>query len=347
MKPRKTSRQQAITISDVARLAEVSPMTVSRVINGESNVRPETRQKVEQVIATLGYAPNAAARSLAAGGQITIGLLYSNPSPAYLSEFLLGGLHQASRLNVQFVIEVSERAEDAAHTARRLIARGVDGLLLSPPLSDSAEVLAVLEASDVAGAVVAGSKPCTVTSVVAIDDYAAAAAMTRHLIDFGHQRIGFITGNLNQGASERRLTGFREAMHEAGLPLDEALVALGDFSYQSGLRCAEQLLQNPQPPTAVFASNDDMAAATVSVAHRKGLDVPRDLSVCGFDDTALATAIWPELTTIHQPIEAMSRRAVDMLVTEIRARRAGQQCERRHALLDFTLVQRDSIAPPV
>ncbi len=347
MKPRKATRRQTTTISDVARLAEVSPMTVSRVINGESNVRPATRQKVEQAIATLDYAPNVAARSLAAGGQITIGLLYNNPSSAYLSEFLLGSLHQASRLNVQFVVEVSERAEEAADTARYLIERGVDGLLLSPPLSDSAEVLAALESSDVPGAVVAGSKPCPVTSVVAIDDYAAAAAMTRHLIDFGHRRIGFITGDIRQGASERRLAGFREAMLEAGLSLDETLIAQGDYSYQSGLRCAEQLLQNPQPPTAVFASNDDMAAATVSVAHRQGLDVPHELSVCGFDDTALATTIWPELTTIRQPIEEMSRLAVELLVTEIRARRIGEQDARRHVLLDFTLVQRGSIAPPV
>ncbi len=132
-------------------------------------------------------------------------------------------------------------------------------------------------------------------------------------------------------------------MKEAGLALDEALIAEGDYSYSSGLSAAEKLLQNPHPPTAVFASNDDMAAATVSVAHRRGLDVPRELSVCGFDDTALATTIWPELTTIHQPIEEMSRLAVDLLVSEIRARRTGNEGERRHALLDFTVVQRGSV----
>lgn len=348
LKLKKTTRRQrqAPTIADVARLAGVSPMTVSRVINGESNVRADTRQRVDEAIAKLGYAPNLAARHLAGGSQIVIGLLYSNPSAAYLSEFLLGGLHQAGLRSVQFVVEAAEEDHEAAMTARRMIERGVDGLLLSPPMSDSLEVLAVLEETDTPGVVVAGSRPCEVTSVVGIDDYAAAQAMTRHLIALGHEEIGFIVGDLNHKASERRLAGFRDVLSAAGLPPREQMVVQGHFSYRSGLECAERLLDLPAPPTAIFASNDDMAAATVAVAHRRGLDVPRDLTVCGFDDTALATTIWPELTTIRQPIEEMSRTAVDILVKEIRARRAGARGRQRHEMLGFTLVQRRSDGPP-
>ena len=127
--------------------------------------------------------------------------------------------------------------------------------------------------------------------------------------------------------------------------MDEALVTHGLFSYQSGLDAAEQLLALADPPTAIFSSNDDMAAATVAVAHRRGLDVPGDLTVCGFDDSALATTIWPELTTIHQPIADMSRAAVEMLVLAIR-RSKGNELAERHRLLDFTLIRRQSDAAP-
>jgi LacI family transcriptional regulator len=118
------------------------------------------------------------------------------------------------------------------------------------------------------------------------------------------------------------------------------------FTYRSGLEAAENLLSLPEPPTAIFASNDDMAAATVAIAHRRGIDVPGDLSVCGFDDTAIAETLWPELTTIHQPIEEMSRTAVDHLLAKIRARRDGTREARRHIVLEHTLVRRNSDASP-
>lgn len=348
MKQRQSRRQRgsAPTISDVARHAGVSPMTVSRVINGESNVRARTRESVNAAIEALGYTPNRAARSLAGANQINIGLLYGNPSAAYLSEFLVGGLEQASRYNVQIIVEKCDVELDAEEAACRLISRGVEGMLLPPPLSDSPELIAVLEANDTPAVAIATGRPQKNVSAVSIDDFRAAHAMTRHLISLGHQRIGFIAGDTNQVASEHRLAGYREALREAGLPEEDSLVAQGLFTYRSGLDAAEQLLSQEVIPTAVFASNDDMAAATVAVAHRCGLDVPSDLSVCGFDDTALATTIWPELTTIHQPIIDMSRAAVDLLVKKIRARRAGEEEECRHLLLDYTLIRRQSDAPP-
>lgn len=343
---RQRSNSKVPTITDVARRAGVSPMTVSRVINGESNVRASTREAVTAAIEALGYTPNRAARSLAGANQINIGLLYSNPSAAYLSEFLVGGLEQASRHDVQLIVENCDLELDAEEVAYRLIARGVEGILLPPPLSDSPQVLEALESSNTPAVAIATGRPQKNVSTVGIDDYKAAQAMTRHLISLGHQRIGFIVGDTNQMASERRRAGYRDALREAGLPSPDELVAQGLFTYRSGLDASEQLLSLETIPTAIFASNDDMAAATVAMAHRCGLDVPGDLAVCGFDDTALATTIWPELTTIHQPIIDMSRAAVDLLVKKIRARRAGQEEVCRHLLLDFTLVRRQSDAPP-
>src|SRR3546814_761598 len=168
--------------------------------------------------------------------------------------------------------------------------------------------------SDLPVVVVASARPPGRVSSVGIDDFEAARAMTRHLLAMGHDRIGFIVGNPNQHASARRLEGYRAALEERGAKVDDALIAQGLFTYRSGLDAAEILLARDPPPTAIFASNDDMAAAAVAVAHRRGVDVPGDLSICGFDDTPFATTIWPALTTIHQPIADMSRAALDQLV---------------------------------
>ncbi|MEO9129967.1 MAG: LacI family DNA-binding transcriptional regulator [Sphingomonas sp.] len=344
----RTSRRQktAATISDVAAKAGVSPMTVSRVLNGESNVRPATREAVNAAITALSYSPNLAARSLAGAQPIRIGLLYSNPSAAYLSEFLVGSLDCAARANVQLIVEKCDAGEHADEAARRLLKGGVDGIVLPPPLCDSESLLAVLCEADGLAVTVASGDPAPGFSAVSIDDHRAAFEMTRHIAALGHQRIGFIIGNPNQTASARRLAGYRDALTALGLPQDEALIVQGLFTYRSGLDVAERLLDVADPPSAIFASNDDMAAATVAVAHRHGLDVPGDLTVCGFDDTALATTIWPELTTIHQPITDMSLAAVELLAKEIRSRRAGGRDAPRHVQLDFTLVRRQSDAAP-
>ncbi len=338
----------APTIADVAAAAGFSLMTVSRVINGEKNVRESTRDAVQSAIAKLNYSPNIAARTLAGADPVRIGLLYSNPSAAYLSRFLLGSLEQARLSHVQLIIEKCDSGPDERRDAvRELIATGVDGIVLSPPMCDSVELLEMLSQSPAITVVVANWRPSVDVSVVRIDDQEAAAAMTRHIIALGHRRIGFIIGNPLHQASAQRLLGFRAAIDEAGLPYREDYVAQGEFTYRSGMRAAETLLAMPERPTAIFASNDDMAAAAVATAHRLHLDVPRDLSVCGFDDTDFAQSIWPELTTIHQPIADMARRAVEMLVQKIRARRAGREEASDEALLDFTLVRRGSDGPPL
>jgi LacI family transcriptional regulator len=222
----------------------------------------------------------------------------------------------------------------------------VDGVLLPPPLSDSGEVIAIFGEAEVPVVLVATGRPPERVSSVGIDDFEAARAMTRHLLAMGHDRIGFVIGNPNQHASARRLEGYRAALEEQGIAADEDLITQGLFTYRSGLDAAEHLLAREPRPTAIFASNDDMAAAVVSVAHRRGLDVPKDLSVVGFDDTPFATTIWPELTTIHQPIADMSRAALDQLVAEARDRRAGKPSPRQRIQLDFALVRRHSDAPP-
>ncbi|AQR61475.1 LacI family transcriptional regulator [Brevundimonas sp. LM2] len=335
------------TIIDVARLAGVSPMTVSRVVNGEVNVRDATRHRVTEAIRTLGYSPNPAARSLASAGSLRIGLLYSNPSAAYLSEFLLGSLDQCSRSAIQLIVEKCDAEDSEQAAVDHMVVSGVDGVILPPPLCDSRAIVSGLAAAGIPTVVVATGRPLASASAIRIDDHTAAALMTRHLIAKGHSRIGFVRGHPNQTASELRYDGYVAALAEAGLPVDAALVVQGYFTYHSGLEAADALLDLADRPTAIFASNDDMAAAAVAVAHRRGMDVPGDLTVCGFDDTALATTLWPELTTIRQPVAEMSRRAVLLLLENIRRKAEGKPTPSVIEVMDFTLVQRQSDGPPV
>lgn len=349
MKESRGSRRQrnAPTISDVAARAGVSPMTVSRVINAEGNVREETKRRVEEAIAALNYAPSVAARTLAGGEEIRIGLLHSNPSFAYLSAFLVGSLDQASRVNVQLVVEKCDEDGSEAAAIEHLLRGRIDGIVLPPPLSDSPPVLAALEGRGIPVVAVATGRAPDWALSVSIDDRQAAFDMTCHLARLGHARIGFITGNPNQTASAERLDGYRAALAEMQLPDAPELVVEGLFTYRSGLDAADLLLDVPNPPSAIFASNDDMAAATVAIAHRRGLDVPSDLTVCGFDDTALATTIWPELTTIRQPVIEMSRTAVDLLVREIRMRKApAGRVNHPHVIAEYELIRRQSDAAP-
>lgn len=321
-------------------------MTVSRVINGEQVVRPATREKVEAAIAALNYAPSAAARTLAGGEETRIGLLYSNPSSSYLSEFLVGSLDQASRSSVDLVVEKWDEETSIQSVVAHLQRGRIDGVILPPPLCDLDDMVAALEKVGIPAVAVATGRAPSALSAVSIDDRQAAYEMMRHLIALGHSRIGFIKGNPNQSASTRRFEGYVAALAEAGLTVQDELIAQGYFTYRSGLDAAEHILALADPPTAIFASNDDMAAATVAIAHRSGLDVPGDLTVCGFDDTSLATTIWPELTTIRQPISAMARAAVEVLVRQLKGRRDRGANKAEHLVLDHALIRRQSDAAP-
>ena len=317
-------------------------MTVSRVVNKETSVRAATRDRVLAAIARLHYSPNLAARTLTGAQQIRIGLLFTNPSTNYLSSLLVGALDMASQSNVQMIVQKCQPDDHAIAVAMELIENGIDGLILPSPLCDAADLIAAIVGRGLPALAIGSGRPSTDLLAVSIDEFAASRTMTQHIVSLGHRRIGFVVGNPDHSESIRRLDGYRAAMSEAGLAANDDLIVQGQFTYRSGLDAAEALLNLVDRPTAIFASNDDMAAAVVSVAHRKLLTIPGDLTVCGFDDTTLATAIWPELTTIRQPIAEMGRAAVDLLAAEIRSRRAGHEFCARHAVLDHALVRRHS-----
>ena len=301
-------RKGAVTIHDVARHAGVSPMTVSRVMNEAPGVKDATRKTVREAVDALGYAPNAAARSLARQGGGRIGLLYSNPSAGYLSEFLVGALDGAQKTGALLLIEKCDPNPDSERAAvGRLIAGGASGVILPPPHGESYAALSELKDGEVA--------------VVAV-----------------------AAGRFRSDASAERLLGFETEMRAAD-PAATALIEAGEFTYRSGLEAAERLLSARRPPTAIFASNDDMAAGVLTAAHRKGLDVPGELTVVGFDDTSIATAVWPELTTVRQPVAEMAEAAVRILSEDIRGRGQARAEAPTDRLVAHTLVVRGSCGP--
>lgn len=347
-KPRKSIRRKgrAVTIDEVAALADVSPMTVSRVVNGHGKVRDATRERVMRAINELGYTPNLAASALATAQNTRIALIYTNPSSAYLGELLIGALRGAARTATQLVIDTWDNYNaETQRGAARALAKSVAGAILPPPLCESRAVVSELISGGIPVVAIASARFNQEISCVRIDDFRASQDIAEHLIALGHTRIGYIKGHPNQTASARRFEGFQAALGAAGMNVDHTLVQQGYFTYRSGLEAAEKLLGHRRPPTAIFASNDDMAAAVVSVAHRRGLDVPRDLSVVGFDDTSAATTVWPELTTIHQPIASMADSAIDVLLRDIRRNDRTVRLLADHVVA-HKLVMRDSVAPP-
>jgi len=346
-KPKKSVRRRTsgVTIDEVAALAGVSPMTVSRAIN-QGKVRDSTRERVMRAVRELGYTPNLAASSLAAAQHTRVALIYTNPSGAYLRELLVGLLRVAANAAVQLVVHYWDSFDpEAERKAARALAGRVDGVILPPPLCESQAAVTELVRGGIPVVAIASGHLRDDISCVRIDDFRAGREMTEHLIRHGHRRIGFIRGREDLSASARRFDGFATALHEAGLKVDAGLVEQGDYTYRSGLAAAEKLLSHRRPPTAIFASNDDMAAAAISVAHRRGLEVPRDLSVVGFDDTSAATTVWPELTTLHQPIASMADAALDILLRIIRSR-TSEAPELTDHVMPHRLVQRDSVADP-
>jgi LacI family transcriptional regulator len=330
------------TMIDVARHAGVSPMTVSRVINGMPFVKAETRRKVLKAVEALAYAPNLEARTLAGIKPIRIGMLYRDARGSYLNEFIIGLLREASVSNVHLFVEQASTRGSVANQATRLIRNGLDGLILAPPLADDGVLVERLRSARVPALLAGCGLPVPGLHSIGIDERAAAAQMTQHLLRLGHRRIAFLVGQAEQSSTAQRLLGFRETMAERGIDVAPEYVVDGGSDYPAGLLASMALLMHAPRPSAIFASNDDMAAAAFGAARQLGLDVPGNLSVVGFDDAMMSAAIWPPLTTVRQPVADMARLAVRTLVRSIRFRRDKEADQPECVLLPFGLVRRQS-----
>ncbi len=326
------------TMIDVAKAAGVSLKTVSRVLNDEIYVKDETRVAVIEAANTLNYQFNQAARTLRAGSAQIVVLLVNNPSRSYLENLHFGALKQCHRLGMQLVLD---ECEDGLNGVKRVLdALAPAGIIIAPPLGDDPAVLDLLNARNVHYVVVAPDDPEKIQLSVSIDDELAAHEMTAYLISCGHQRIAFIKGHPTHGAANKRFAGYKSALLAHKIAVDDGIIQQGYFDWASGLQCAEALLDMTDRPTAVFASNDDMAASVLTAAYRRNIRVPRDLSVVGFDDNQIASIISPQLSTVFQPISELAAIAVDLLNGALSSIRP----DNNRVMLEHRIVIRESVA---
>lgn len=327
------------TITDVARDAGVSIKTVSRVINGEPHVTLKTREKVLRSVERLDFKINAAARALRSKVAKRLVLALDNPSQSYTEAVQINAVLACQ----PFSFELSLQKRPEIEALKLAMAAGdLVGVVLTPPLSNDLALLTSLEAAGISFVRVGAERGSEAGDKIGIDDRVAACEMTNYLIKLGHKRIGFITGASNYDITRRRLQGYLDGLDQYGISRDEGLIAEGDFSYASGLSCAEKILTSQNRPTAIFASNDDMAAGCLASAYKLGMRVPDVLTVVGFDNAPFSRIIYPALTTVHQSIEQMMVEAVTILA----ARRSDPFAPLRDAIIAHSLVKRDSCAPP-
>ncbi len=332
------------TLQDVATRAGVSPATVSRVVNGENSVRAETRERVLRAIELLEYRPNLFARGLGGARSYAIGLVYDNPNAYLIVAAMQGALAACDDLG--FGLQVHPFNSMAPKLADRLrdFAQqlGLGGLVLTQPVSERAATLKALVAYRVpfVRIVSASEDPGGASPCVYIDDCNAAYAVTEHLIQLGHRRIGFLKGGKNHRASAERFNGYRKALKDYGIASDKTLVVEGDYLFDDGFRGARRLLGLAKPPTAIFGSNDEIAAGAQAAARSDGLQIPYDVSVAGFEDSPFSQHSWPPLTTARLRTELIIERATRLLIAYVRDGSTHNEGFRPE------LVVRGSTAPP-
>lgn len=333
------------TINDVARIAGVSKKTVSRVINRSPLLNEETRRKVEEVIEGLSYIPNPQARALALRRNFLIGLVHDNPNAQTVMNVQQGMLEALRGTEFEMVVRPVDRGsatmlDDLRHFLER---QRLFGVLLMPPISENDSV-AKLCADIGCRYVRMGSAPLDKPeNMVASNDRQAVREATEHLIAQGHRRIGLVAGPHGfRSALERRL-GFEDALGDAGIALPRSMIADGNYTFESGLVAAERLLDLMPRPTAILSCNDEMAAGVIHAARQRGLEIPRDLSIIGFDDTPIAAHVWPPLTTVRWPIASMARSAALKLIAGIDEEETEHDVEEPSLFLS-TLIRRGSVS---
>lgn len=333
------------TINDIARLAEVSKKTVSRVINNSPFVREQTRKRVQDIIAELGFTPDPQARALAFRRSFLVGMIYDNPSPNYVVNMQQGVLDAVRGSGLELLVHPCDRGSPSflADVRAFVVRQKLFGVVMPPSVSEDDRVIEVLKESETPYVRIASVSLDEAARMVVTNDSRGAAEAARHLAELGHRRIAFISGPETFRSSHERGRGFADCLAEHGLELEPRYVREAAYTFESGVAAATELLAMPDAPTAIFAGNDEMAIGVMKAARDRGLDVPFDLSIVGFDDLPMASRVWPNLTTVRLPIRDMGRMAAEKLTASLRGLdpAALEQPE-----VSPSLVVRDSTAPP-
>ena len=334
-----------LTINDIASMAGVSKKTVSRVINRSPLLNRETRDKVEAIIRETGYVPNPQARALALGRNFLIGLVYDNPHAQMILSRQRGVLEALHGTEFELVIRPVDRGSNQVmDDIRGFVSRQrLFGVVILPPMSENDALARMLDEEGCRYVRMGSAVLDDPEHMVASNDREAVAEAVRYLIAQGHRRIGLIAGPHGFRSAKERRDGFELALAEAGISLPRSLIADGQYTFESGQSASESLFDLSPRPTAIFASNDEMAAGVLYAARQRGIAVPEELSIIGFDDTPLTTRVWPPLSTVRWPIVAMGRAAALKLIgTAI-----GEGSEvNEPSMFSSTLIRRASVAPP-
>jgi LacI family transcriptional regulator len=330
------------TIRDIARLAGVSVATVSRVLNDRPDVAPETREAVLRHIRAHNFTTNRSARALSVGRTRLVGFTIPYVHGDYFAGILAGATEALYEEDLRAVLCPTLHEHDREVTlVDRLMQGTTDGAIVLLP-EETSEELKELQTDHYPFVVVDPRRPLDDDiPTVSAAHWSGAKAATEHLLSLGHARIAALTGRRGWAAAEGRIDGYQTALAAAGVPLDPALVVEGDWQIEGGEAQALALLSLPDPPTAIFAFNDNMAIGALQAARKRGLRVPEDVSVVGFDDTQQSQIVTPALTTVRQPLEEMGRIAVSLLTRLI----DGQRVEALKIELATRLVVRGSTAP--
>jgi len=334
-----------LTISDVAKMAGVSKKTVSRVINHSGLVKEATREKILRIVEQHGYQPDPQARALALRRSSLIALISDQPNPQYIVDIQSGILDGLAGTAYQLVIRPCDRRSPTLHDdiCEIIQHQKFFGVILTPSISEDDELIGRLRQIECAYVRIAAVSLDLPTNMVETHDYVGAAEAARHIASLGHRRIAHIRGPDIFLSAKERLRGFRVGLAEYGLKLDDAYLLTGGYTFDSGMECGERLLSLPEPPTAVFAGNDEMAVGVYQALRRAGLRAPDDLSIVGFDDAPIATRIWPTLTTVRLPIVHMGRTAAQLLVSN--QDRLAMEPPTATSVMP-SLIVRGSTAPP-
>jgi LacI family transcriptional regulator len=340
--PAPSTKARNATIVDVARAAGVSYSTVSRVLNGYEFVKESTRERVLKAADDLGYVANLSARSLAGGRSQIIGVLVPGLDNGYIGEIVRGIDEELANAHYNLMMYTTHRQAGKESEFVSAIANGLaDGLLLIVPLVPAA-IVEALPQHDFPHVLIDQADPTHTSAVVDATNWQGAYDGTNYLISLGHRRIGHITGTPQLASAGERVDGYRAALLDNGLTYDESLVVEGDFYQGGGETGAAALLDLSDRPTAIFAANDLSAFGAMDVIRARGLRIPDDISILGFDDIPHAQIAWPKLTTIRQPLAQMGRVASRLLLDQIEE--PGRPV--RRVTLATELVIRDSCAPP-
>jgi LacI family transcriptional regulator len=331
---------KASKLSEVARLAGVSPITASRAIRGTGYVSEDARTRILAAAAQLNYTPDILARRMRGDKSKLLGVFVNNYGPVVMHEIIRAIGESARALGYDLLLFNAERLDSPARIGTSdMLTKLCDGVMLVMPGDDDG-FLATIERRQLPCVVIGFDARELAMPTIVPDNRGGARTAVEHLLALGHRRIAFIAGNPRTGQSGQRQQGYVDALQAAGLDVDPALVAQGAFNQPSGFAATQRLLDLPQPPTAIFAANDEMAFGAIDAIASRGFKVPQDISVVGFDDIPTAGYVFPRLTTIHQPFEAMSERAVAELVALIEGRPVAHE----RIVFPTSLARRDSTA---